>query len=307
MSRSRARLLRGFALGLLLVLLVVAGALALRGRSTPDAPVTGGGLTRVAFFDVGQGLAVGIITADGHSLLYDTGDQVEAIDAVVLPFFHRYGVERLDYLVISHPDQDHIGELATVLERIPVSTYVDPAIESTNRAYLRGLRLVEQQGIPARRARRGDVLELGTRTRAEILWPRDPLITDGDGTVIDNDNSVVLRVTDGNVRILLTGDLEEEAEHALVELDRAALRADILQVAHHGSRSSSSAPFLDAVDGEDAIISVGADNRYGHPHPETVQRLRAAGLTISRTDVDGTVVVVSDGSGYHLEREEAAP
>lgn len=308
MNRRASRRLRWVPLALAIVLLLVIVALALpsligdeRGAAEP------GELTRIAFFDVGQGLSVGIITADGRSLLFDMGDQEEAVDTVILPFFRQYGIQQLDYVVSSHPDQDHIGELATVLTRFPVSTYIDPAIENTNRAYVRGLRVVEEQGIPARRARRGDAFELGERTRVEVLWPRQPFITESDGEVHDNNNSVVLRVIDGDVRILLTGDIEEEAEEELLALDPSALRADLLQVAHHGSRSSSTTPFLDAVGARDAVISVGADNSYGHPHRETMQRLREAGLTVYRTDVDGTVVFVSDGTQIQVEGQEGTP
>ncbi|MFO7272844.1 ComEC/Rec2 family competence protein [Sphaerobacter thermophilus] len=308
MNRRASRRLRWVILALALVLLLVILALALPSLIGDESGGREPGeLTRIAFFDVGQGLSVGIITADGRSLLYDMGDREDAVDSVILSFFREHGIERLDYVVSSHPDQDHIGELATVLNRIPVGTYLDPAIENTNRAYLRGLQVVEEKGIPAQRARRGDAFELGERTRVEVLWPEPPFITDSDGEVHDNNNSVVLRVIDGDVRILLTGDIEEEAEEELLALDPSALRADLLQVAHHGSNSSSTMPFLDAVGARTAVISAGADNSYGHPHRETMQRLREAGMTVYRTDVDGTVVFVSDGTQIQLEGQEGTP
>lgn len=308
MNRRASRRLRWVILALALVLLLVILALALPSLIGDESGGREPGeLTRIAFFDVGQGLSVGIITADGRSLLYDMGDREDAVDSVILSFFREHGIERLDYVVSSHPDQDHIGELATVLNRIPVGTYLDPAIENTNRAYLRGLQVVEEKGIPAQRARRGDAFELGERTRVEVLWPEPPFITDSDGEVHDNNNSVVLRVIDGDVRILLTGDIEEEAEEELLALDPSALRADLLQVAHHGSNSSSTMPFLAAVGARTAVISAGADNSYGHPHRETMQRLREAGMTVYRTDVDGTVVFVSDGTQIQLEGQEGTP
>lgn len=308
MNRRASRRLRWVILALALVLLLVILALALPSLIGDESGGREPGeLTRIAFFDVGQGLSVGIITADGRSLLYDMGDREDAVDSVILSFFREHGIERLDYVVSSHPDQDHIGELATVLNRIPVGTYLDPAIENTNRAYLRGLQVVEEKGIPAQRARRGDAFELGERTRVEVLWPEPPFITDSDGEVHDNNNSVVLRVIDGDVRILLTGDIEEEAEEELLALDPSALRADLLQVAHHGSNSSSTMPFLAAVGARTAVISAGADNSYGHPHRETMQRLREAGMTVYRTDVDGTVVFASDGTQIQLEGQEGTP
>nr|WP_286207104.1 ComEC/Rec2 family competence protein [Thermomicrobium sp. CFH 73360] len=257
----------------------------------------------VAVLDVGQALAVTAVTADGHALLYDAGNSREDAEQVILPFLRSHGVDRLDYLVLSHPDQDHVGGMPAVLEGIAVNTYVDPVLPSTNRTYAETLRLVRDLGIQPLRAERGQVLELGAQVRVRILWPESPLIVDADGEISDNDNCVVLMVEHGAVRILLPGDLEARGEAALVERDREALRAAILVAGHHGSRTSSSELFLAVVQPEVAIISVGRDNAYGHPHAAVLQRLRAAGARIYRTDVDGTVVVTTDGERYTVKTQ----
>lgn len=291
------------------LILLVVGCTPPTIRSGPsDASADLGTPTaHLAVFDVGQGLSVGFVTADGASLLFDAGPRKDAVHNEILPFFRRHGVEQIDYVVTSHPDQDHIGALVELLRSIPVGTYLDPVIETTNQTYLRALQIIEERGIPAKRVRRGERFPLGEDTQVEVLWPVSPLRTDSDGTVETNNNSVVLLIQHGQVRFLLTGDAEGPAEAAMLEANPDALRADILQVAHHGSRTSSSESFLAAVGASVAIIPVGPDNQYGHPHPETMQALRAAKLTIYRTDVDGTVVVHTDGTSYRVETQGKTP
>jgi competence protein ComEC len=271
-------------------------------RPPPEA-----GRTTVAFLAVGQALAVAVVTADGHALLYDAGNSARDVREVVLPFFRERGVTTLDYLLLSHPDQDHVGGMSAVLDAVTVMTFFDPALPSTNLAYLETLRAVAERGIEARRARGGQTLPLGARTRIEILWPLDPLLRSPDGDVSDNDNGLVIRLVDGAVAVLLTGDIEAPAERALVARAADSLRAQILQVPHHGSQTSTTPELLDAVEPAVAVISAGAGNPYGHPHTEVMRRLRAAGIGVYRTDVDGTVIVESDGERYWIrtERERA--
>lgn len=303
-SRGLTELVRGilrlFTIQLL-ALLVIACSLPGRGAVSSGTTLT------VAVLDVGQALAVAAVTADGHALLYDAGNSREDATQVILPFFRSHRIDRLDYLVLSHPDQDHVGGMPAVLEGISVSTYVDPVLPSTNRAYGETLRLVRDLRIRPLRAERGLVLELGAHVRAKILWPERPFILNADGEVSDNDNCVVLLLEHGAVRMLLPGDLETRGEAALVAREAEQLRAAILVVGHHGSRTSSSELFLSAVQPEVAIISVGKNNAYGHPHEATVRRLRAAGARIYRTDVHGTVVVTSDGERYTLNTQGERP
>jgi len=284
---------------LLLLVLPLAGCSLLRDRGgEPDASVT------VAVFDVGQALAVGVITADGHALLYDAGNSREDAETVILPFFRSQGIEQLEYLILSHPDQDHVGGMPAVIEGIEVASFLDPVLPSTNRTYLETLRLVRERGIRAVRAERGRTLQLGEQVRVHLLWPQRPFLTESSGEVSDNDNSAVLLLEHGTVRFLLPGDLEEPGEEALLaQGDAAELRAQILVVGHHGSRTSSSEAFLDAVRPAVAIVSAGRENPYGHPHPEVLQRLRAVGAELYRTDVDGTVLIHSDGTRWTIEIE----
>lgn len=250
--------------------------------------------------DVGQGACVVVITPDGHTLVADTGRSQERVSEVVVPWLREHGVEEIDYLVATNPDQDHIGGMSRMLEELPVRVWLDPVVPTTNQAYGRALELVDELGIEPQRARRGQQLDLGPEVTATVLWPQDPLIMDGDEPD-HNENSVVIQITHGDVRFLITGDIEDDAEQALVELDTdGSLRSDVLVTAHHGSRTSSTAAFLDAVSPNVALIPVGLDNQYEHPHDEVIQRLRFRGVRIYRTDTDGTLEVRSDGERYEV-------
>lgn len=253
--------------------------------------------TVVAFLDVGQALSVAIVTADGHSLLFDAGNGRDDADGVILPFLREQGVERLDYLVLSHPHQDHVGGMPTILQEFPVDNYLDPVLETTNQAYFQTLELIDQQGINAQAARAGDSFALGADVSVEILWPAEPLMIE-DGVESINENSTVLRVTHGEVSFMLTGDIERDGERALIDRSAGDLQADILQVAHHGSSTSTTPAWLDAVAPDVAVISAGRENQYGHPHREVVALLQEEGVQIYRTDLDGTVVVTTDGDNY---------
>lgn len=249
-------------------LAVVAAGLWLAVLTPPD------GMARVTVLDVGQGLAV-LIEDAGHAVLVDAGPP----DGAAVRALHRIEAPRtLDAIVLTHPDADHAGGLSAVTQRFDVG------------AVLRGVD-GDSQPIDI-----GDRIVLGDRTRIEVLGP--PVQT---GTALDSDNdrSLVLLVTIGDRRVLLTGDIEEPAEAWLVRSGQP-LTADVLVAPHHGSRSSSSEPFLAAVDPAVVVISAGAENRYGHPHPGVIEHYEAHDITVVRTDQAGDVSLRSDGASLWL-------
>ena len=314
---DRSRSSRGTLLavaGVVAVTLIIACILAAMALSIVPTPEFGDDATResasveqtagdggalVTVFDVGQGQAVAVITPDGHAALIDSGRSQTRIEEEIVPYLHAHGVDALDYLILSHPDQDHVGGMPRVLELLPVGTWVDPAIPTTNQTYAQTLEMILEAGISATLARRGERFELGPGVELELLWPVDPLLTSGDEPD-SNENSAVVRIRIGDVVVLDPGDLERGGEAELVERDGDGLQADILIVGHHGSKSSSTADFLDAVDGDVAIISSGLNNQYGHPHDEVLQRLRFRDYDIYRTDLDGTLEITSDGTDYSI-------
>jgi competence protein ComEC len=292
-----------FVLGVMLVSGVLI-ALSLIGRDDEAASrqgaLEGDNLATVAVLDVGQALSVAIVTDDGYSMVYDFGISGANTHEVIIPFLEEHDIDEIDYAILSHPHQDHLGGLPQLLDHMPVAHFIDPVLETTNQTYAHSLERIEQHNIEASIARQGDTYSLGQHVELEILWPVDDLITNSDGTPNLNENSTVVRADIGDVSILLTGDIEREAEHVLTETMVGAIDVDILQAGHHGSNTSSQDYFLDVSTPSLAIISAGLDNQYGHPHTEVMQRLRERDIQVYRTDVDGTVIIQTDGSTWDV-------
>jgi beta-lactamase superfamily II metal-dependent hydrolase len=183
------------------------------------------------------------------------------------------------------------------VENFPVGLVLDPGVPFPSPSYLRFLRLVEGQRILYRAAREGGSVDLGAGVRLTILYPPEPIPQIGGNPV--HAGSVVARLVYGRATALLTGDIEAPAERYLLD-HGAPLGAQVLKVAHHGSRTSTTPEFLDEVRPQIAVISVGTDNAFGHPHQPTLDTLTAAGVATFRTDLDGAVKLTSDGAAWHV-------
>lgn len=243
--------------------------------------------------DVGQGDAIALRSPRGRWVLVDAGRAWEGGDAgrrTVVPYVRRLGGEVAAF-VLTHGDADHAGGAASVLEALRPSLWWEPGFVMGSAVYRRALAAADRLGVAWQRVHIGDTLHIdGVRLTAlapDSLWTaaqRDP-----------NNASVVLLAEYGAHRVLLTGDAEADQEAWLVQRWGSALRADVLKVGHHGSRSSTTAEFLAQVQPTLALISVGAGNRYGHPSPMVLNALVDAGVTVVRTDEEGAVVLASDG------------
>lgn len=249
------------------------------------------GLLHVYQLDVGQGDAILVVTPNGRRMLVDGGPDPRAVlDGLGrhLPPWDR----RLDVVVLTHPDLDHVGGLPTVLERYDVGWILDPDLpaESPDAAFWAEVRQAEAARVV--RAAAGGRIELdpAAGVAADVLWPPEPRL--GGTAAAANDNSVVLRLVYGRTTALLTGDIEAPAEAALLAAG-SRLDAQVLKVAHHGSATSTTADWLAAVRPALALVGVGAGNRYGHPDPGVLERLGPA--VVRRTDRDGEIEVLSDG------------
>ncbi|MCY3542752.1 MAG: ComEC/Rec2 family competence protein [Chloroflexi bacterium] len=261
-------------------------------------------LLRVAFLDVGQGDAIFIETPRGRQVLVDGGTDGLVL-ARLLGERMRFNDRHLDMVVATHPHTDHIGGLTLALERYDVGAILERRIEYESAAYEAWSRAVsdeQSQGATVVQARAGQVIALDENTRLEVIWPMDELL---HGTTSDADNaSVALRLVHGDVSVLLTGDIFAEAERALLA-SGAALDSDALKVPHHGSDSSSTPEFLSAVSPAVAVVSMGADNRFGHPDASVVERLREFvgedGLYL--TAEQGTMELISDGTRLWVKAE----
>ncbi|MCL2170410.1 MAG: MBL fold metallo-hydrolase [Defluviitaleaceae bacterium] len=242
----------------------------------------------VHFIDVGQGDAVLIQTAQGNMLI-DGGDN--HMGERVVAYLRARGVARLDYVVATHPHADHIGGLIAVLNSIPVNQIIMPNVVHTTRTFERFIDAIEAHNIPVREPAVGSTITLGD-AEFTIIAPNLGL---GSGARGLNDYSVSLRLEFGRTSFIFTGDAETRSENEMLEAGHN-LRADVLHVGHHGSTTSTTAPFLDAVRPTIAVINVGADNMYGHPHGAVVRRLEAARIRIYRTDHHGNIIITSNGN-----------
>jgi competence protein ComEC len=259
----------------------------------------GPGQLELHVIDVGQGDAIALRTPRGRWVLVDAGRVWQGGDAgrrSVVPYIRRRGGE-LALFALTHPDADHVGGAPSVLDALRPALWWDPGFVHGSDVYRRALLVAERRDIPWRRANAGDSLEIdGVMIR--VLGPDSAWTATRTNP---NDASLVLMVYHGRVRMLLTGDAETEQEEWLVQRWGDALRATVLKVGHHGSRTSSTEALLDAAQPQIALISVGAGNSYGHPAPSVMDALRAHGADILRTDRDGAIVLRSDGRTVHLE------
>ena len=238
----------------------------------------------VHFIDVGQGDAI-LIHAPEGTMLIDAATRRMA--PTIIEYIQDLGITYLTYIVATHPHYDHIGGFPAIMDVFPVHNVLIPDVMHDTQAFLRFMNAIDAQGLEYTVAVPGDAFSLG-EAQFTVLGPA---IT-GHGRL--NDYSVVLRLQYGQRSFVFTGDVERRGEDAIVE-SGLNLRADVFQAPHHGSQSSSTEGFIDAVTPTYVVISVGSYNTYGHPHDVVMERFQARGLQILRTDESGSIVFETDG------------
>jgi competence protein ComEC len=263
------------------------------------------GVLRATFLDVGQGDSAIVDLPDGQAMVIDggglVGSPIDVGSRVLAPALRARRRDALAAVVLSHPHPDHFGGLATGLDAVHFAELWETGegeSEGVGGGYAQLLASARSRG--ARVLRPADLCggrELGG-AHVEVLAPCPAFSSDWG----PNDNSLVLRVSYGERSILFVGDAEHQAEGTLLATARERLRADVLKVGHHGSRTSSTPAFIAAVAPREAVVSVGCRNRFGHPHPTTLGTLDAAGVRVWRTDLDGAVVVTTDGRSLDVNR-----
>ena len=250
------------------------------------------GKLSVYFLDVDQGDS-SLVIFSNKTILIDAGE-MDMGDRVVNDL-KALGITRIDLLVATHPHSDHIGGMQKVLDNFTVGQVLDSGMPHTSVIYERFLEKIDKKNIPYKIAVQGDTIEIDPALRIVVLSALERRFGDDLNT-----NSIMLRISYGTINFLFTGDAGSEAETALSK-SGYALDAQILKIGHHGSMYSSSPAFIARVHPETAIISLGRDNPYGHPHKQAVDTLTKAGATIYRTDRDGTILVRSDGISYMVK------
>lgn len=239
----------------------------------------------VHYVDVGQGSAT-LIKSGDHAMLIDAGDSDQGTKIQL--YLTKQGVENLDYLVLTHPDADHIGGAPVIITKFGIGQLFLSNYEKDNKTTQKVRDVMQYKGLTASDCQVGDTYTLGNASFT-ILAPVKEYAD-------SNNASIALMVQNGNNRFLFTGDCEAEAEADLIA-SGADLSADVYLAGHHGSDTASSQAFMDAVSPTYAVISCGEGNSYGHPHAEVLNRFRSMGIQVFRTDEQGSVVAESDGTG----------
>ena len=239
----------------------------------------------VHYIDVGQGSAT-LLKSGRHAMLIDTGDSDQGTKIQL--YLTKQGVENLDYLVLTHPDADHIGGAPVIITKFGIGQLFLSNYEKDNKTTQKVRDAMQYKGLTASDCQVGDTYTLGNASFT-ILAPVKEYAD-------SNNASIVIMVQNGNNRFLFTGDCEAEAEADLIA-SGADLSADVYLAGHHGSDTASSQAFMDAVSPTYAVISCGEGNSYGHPHAEVLNRFRSMGIQVFRTDEQGSVVAESDGTG----------
>ncbi len=242
----------------------------------------------VHFLDVGQGDSEFIELPNGKCMLIDASEKEysdEIIEAV-----SGYGYSRLDYVVGTHPHTDHIGGLADVINHFDIGEIYMPKASSASKTFERLLTAVSDKNLQINTAKAGKSIYSDDEIKIDILSPI------GDKYDDLNNYSAVVRISYGSNSFLFTGDAEALVENEMLDECYSQLDCDVLKIGHHGSNTSSTLSFLDAVSPTYAVISCGEGNSYGHPHDEVLMRLADVGASVYETDIDGTVTISCDGS-----------
>jgi len=247
----------------------------------------------VYFFDVGQGDSIFIDSPTHGRVLVDGGPNTKVLTELgkVLPF----GDRRIDVVIETHPDKDHIYGLSEVVSRYSVGKFLEPGVESPSKVDDNLRAELKNRNVESLLARRGMVVNFNDGARLEILFP------DQDVSKWEtNQASVVSRLVYGDKSFLLTGDSPKKSEYMLMEYGKKELKSDVLKVGHHGSKTSTSMAYASLIRPEYAVISAGLNNRYGHPNQETLDTLNKLGAKILSTIEKGTIEFETDGKNLKI-------
>lgn len=279
------------------LIILLSGCGAVVNNPADTATNAGAGRLQVHFLDVGQADSALIITPSGQSILIDGGNNEDG--EKIVNYLKSKGINELSAIVATHPHEDHIGGLDVVMQSIPTKKVYLPNAASSSRTFEDFIAAVKSSGAKKIEAKAGVKLEVPD-LKGIFLAPNS-----GSYEELNN-YSAVLKLTYGQVSFLFEGDAEDISEAEMIKSGQD-LKATVLKIGHHGSKSSTTDEFLKAVSPENAIISVGSDNDYGHPAPSVINKLIKAGVAVYRTDQSGTIVVTTDGTSIEIDKNASVP
>lgn len=267
-------------------------------KLVPKMPVKG--QLSVYFIDVGQGDAAVLVSPSGKTMLIDSGESIYA--SSVEKFLKELGVECIDLLIGTHSHSDHIGSMPSIIKDFDVESYITTACDIKSDYSTEVETALEKKEVPVKKVWSGDAVEWDEKCKVTVLSP----VLGCEYSQFDaNDGCLMLRVEFGETAFIFTADATVHAEQlSMFHNEKALFKADVLKVAHHGSTTSSSLGFIETVDADIAVISVGAKNPYGHPDFDILTRLNKAGCSVVRTDERGTIAVFSDGMAVTIEYQK---
>lgn len=271
-------------MAIITVFLMGCGNLNNMDKSTDNMPL------KVEMLDIGQGDAT-LITTKSQTIMIDTGD-VDKRDELVKLLKER-NVHTIDKLIITHPHADHIGGAYALFKNFEVKALYDNGQPTTTKTYRTYLKLIKEKGIKYQQLLSGDKLDFGDGVIFTVFSPTKDMVEKQEDL---NNNSIVGQLKYNDFTMLFTGDAEKDAELSMVKTYGNKLASLVLKSPHHGSRTSSSDAFLKEVQPETVLISLAADNEYGHPHKQVLDRYKKYGIKVYRTDQNGSISIFSDGS-----------
>ncbi|EJE7233690.1 MBL fold metallo-hydrolase [Clostridium sporogenes] len=240
---------------------------------------------KVHYIDVGQGDSILVQTKD-KNILIDSGTRKSSDN--LINYLKKQHIKKLDYVIATHPHEDHIGGMPKVIDEFEIGNFYAPKKTANTKIFKDMILQLKKKNLKINVAKKGISLDLSNDSSLDFLAPVK------DNYENTNDYSAVIKITHGNTKFLFTGDAEKTSERDILN-SNVDLSSNVLKVGHHGSHSSSSKEFLDKVNPKMAIISCGKNNDYGHPHKETMKELNKRNIEVYRTDIDGNILLTSDG------------
>ncbi len=258
----------------------------------------------IIFIDVGQGDSTLVITPNKKTILIDAPGipywskiySLEPAENIVLDYLYSRNINKLDFIIVSHPHGDHFGGMFDILNSLKIENFIDNGYVEGDPNYVNLLEIVDKKEIPYDQLKEGDFLEIDNEVFIKVFFPpKKGFIFEGA-----NNSSLVFKLLYGNFSILFTADIEVEVENYLCSKYKKEIKSVVLKVPHHGSRTSSSSRFIKTVSPEAAVIMCAKNNPFGHPHQEVISRYLKFKIELYRTDIDGDIKILTNGKQYTI-------